>query len=89
VISYACDYCHGGPNLQATMNNIPDLRMANAATHAALDKIVIGGAYEIKGMPRFPDMPPEDLERIRAYILDRAWAAYDAQQAATAAPGKP
>ena len=89
VISYACDYCHGGPNLQATMNNIPDLRMANAATHAALDKIVIGGAYEIKGMPRFPDMPPEDLERIRAYILDRAWAAYDAQQAAKAAPGKP
>jgi quinohemoprotein ethanol dehydrogenase len=87
VSHHACDFCHGH-SFAATTNVIPDLRKANAATHDALRQIVIGGAYKTKGMPQFEDITPADLELIRAYILDRAWAAYDAQQAANAASEK-
>jgi hypothetical protein len=31
-------------------------------------------------MPQFPQMTVDDAEAIRAFILDRAWAAYEAQQ---------
>lgn len=37
----------------------------------ALEKIVTGGAYSIRGMRQFPDMPVDDLHLIQAYILDR------------------
>jgi quinohemoprotein ethanol dehydrogenase len=84
LLGYGCDFCHGGQDLQAPNGSAPDLRKANAATHAALDKIVVGGAYTIRGMPRFADMPEQDLRLIQAYMLDRAWAAYDAQQEARA-----
>ncbi len=38
----------------------------------ALAKIATDGAYSIRGMPQFPDMPVDDLHLIQAYILDRA-----------------
>jgi len=83
MLGYGCDYCHGGEDLKAPMGSVPDLRKSNAATHAALDKIVIGGAFKLRGMPNFTDMPEADLRMIQAYMLDRAWAAYDAQEGAS------
>ena len=61
------------------------MKSAEAGYYTALEKIVIGGAYSIRGMPQFSDMPVDDLRLIQAYILDRARAAYDAQQSANAA----
>jgi quinohemoprotein ethanol dehydrogenase len=79
----ACDYCHGPGGERWTMS-IPDLRKANAATHAEFLGIVIGGARAEKGMPQFPDMSAAQGEAIRAFLINQAWAAYDAQQAAGA-----
>ena len=56
------------------------MKSAEAGYYTALEKIVIGGTYSIRGMPQFSDMPVDDLRLIPAYILDRARAAYDAQQ---------
>jgi PQQ-dependent dehydrogenase (methanol/ethanol family) len=75
----ACDYCHG-PGAERWTMSVPDLRRASESTHAEFLGIVIGGARESKGMPRFRDMSVEDGEAIRAFILERAWAAYDLQQ---------
>ena len=80
MLQYACDFCHGGEYLQANLGTVPDLRKANAATHSVLDKIVIGGAYKLRGMPHFSDMPLSDLKLIQGFIIDRAWAAYDEQE---------
>jgi hypothetical protein len=63
--------------------SIPDLRQANAATHAEFLGIVIGGSRSNKGMPRFETMTPEQGEAIRAFLINQAWAAYNAQQAVT------
>ena len=60
--------------------SVPDLRRASESTHAEFLGIVIGGARESKGMPRYGDMSVDDGEAIRAFIHDRAWAAYDAQE---------
>lgn len=77
----ACDYCHG-PGAERWTMSVPDLRRASSATHAEFLGVVIGGSRSPKGMPRFDTMSVEDGEAIRAFILDRAWAAYDAQNAA-------
>jgi quinohemoprotein ethanol dehydrogenase len=78
----ACDYCHG-PGAERWTMSVPDLRRATASTHAAFLGIVIGGARASAGMPQFPQLSVDDAEAIRAFILDRAWAAYQAQQNAT------
>ena len=77
----ACDECHGYDVERWTMS-IPDLRKADATTHAQFLAIVMGGARASKGMPAFPDMTPDQAEALRAYILSRAWEAYTAQQKA-------
>ncbi len=65
---------------------MPDLRKSSAAVHSVIDKIVIGGALTTRGMPRFESMPASDLRLIQAYILDRAWAAYDQFTSGAASP---
>lgn len=75
----ACDYCHG-PGAERWTMSIPDLRRASASTHAEFLGIVIGGARAEKGMPAFKDMSVADGEAIRAFVLNQAWAAYNAQQ---------
>jgi quinohemoprotein ethanol dehydrogenase len=75
----ACDYCHG-PGAERWTMSVPDLRRSGAGTHAEFLGIVIGGARASAGMPQFPQMSVDDAEAIRAFILDRAWAAYETQQ---------
>jgi quinohemoprotein ethanol dehydrogenase len=77
--AYACDYCHG-PKAERLGMSVPDLRRASRATYEGMAGIVIGGALSAGGMPAYRDMPAEDLEAIRAFILSAATSAYQAQQ---------
>jgi quinohemoprotein ethanol dehydrogenase len=65
---------------------IPDLRRTTAATHAAFKDIVLKGALQPNGMPRFDDVLGEhEVEQLQSYILSLAHAAYDTQQKRAAA----
>jgi len=79
-----CDICHG-KNVEAQQHGyVPDLRRLPESIHAILPQIVLGGQLSAAGMPSFKGQLNEsDLKAIQAYILDRAWAAYDEQNAST------
>lgn len=67
----SCAVCHGAGALSA--GSIPDLRYASAATHAAWDAIVRGGAFQSKGMPKFDHLLQEaDAKAIQAYVITAA-----------------
>ena len=66
-----CAVCHGLKGVAGGV--VPDLRRANAATHASFASIVIGGQRQDKGMPSFADvLSSEDVRLIQAYVLQRA-----------------
>lgn len=67
-----CDRCHS-PDLNLVKSGaVPDLRRATAATHAAFDSIVRGGARRALGMPSFAaDLDEKQVKWIQAYVLDR------------------
>jgi PQQ-dependent dehydrogenase (methanol/ethanol family) len=79
--AYACDYCHG-PGAERWTMSVPDLRRASADTHSEFLGIVIGGGRSSRGMPQFRDMSVQEGEAIQAFVIDRAWAAYNEQQTA-------
>ena len=68
-----CSRCHN-PTLNLVKSGaIPDLRRANAATHATFEMIVRGGARRAFGMPSFAnDISPDQARLIQAYVLDQA-----------------
>jgi quinohemoprotein ethanol dehydrogenase len=68
-----CDRCHS-PDLNSVKSGaIPDLRRATAATHAAFESIVRGGARRALGMPSFAgDLTADQVRLIQAYVLDEA-----------------
>lgn len=67
-----CDRCHS-PDLNLVKSGaVPDLRRATAATHAAFEAIVRGGARRALGMPTFvEDLTAEQTRWIQAYVLDQ------------------
>jgi mono/diheme cytochrome c family protein len=73
-----CAVCHG---LDAASGGVlPDLRRAGPETHAAWDAIVRGGLYRERGMPAFaPIFSAADSEAVRAFVLERAWQAYNSE----------
>ncbi len=71
IYSYACGYCHGKNAVARAGGSVPDLRYANSETHATWAGIVVGGAKQPNGMPRF-DLSTEEAEAIRAYVLSEA-----------------
>jgi quinohemoprotein ethanol dehydrogenase len=77
--AYACDYCHG-PGAERWTMSIPDLRRASADTHSTFLSIVIGGGRSSRGMPQFSGMSAADAAAVQAFVIDRAWAAYEEQQ---------
>jgi quinohemoprotein ethanol dehydrogenase len=78
----ACDYCHG-PGAERWTMSVPDLRRSSAEIiRDQFPSIVIGGARSGKGMPQFAGMTVEQAQAIRAFIINHAWAAYNAQQRA-------
>jgi quinohemoprotein ethanol dehydrogenase len=66
-----CSRCHAfGRAL------LPDLRRLSPETHRIFYDIVLGGAYQAKGMARWDDvLSRADAEAIHAYLVDQAWAA--------------
>ena len=75
--AYGCQTCHGleGEALQGTA---PDLRMRLSPSQEYLEN-VLGGALAATGMPPFA-MPKDDQKALYAYLVNRAWDAYEAQE---------
>jgi quinohemoprotein ethanol dehydrogenase len=72
-----CASCHGN----AEHAPLPDLRRSSAATHAAFQQIVRGGALQPRGMPRWDDLLTEaEVDKIHAFIISVARDAYAQQQ---------
>jgi len=70
-----CSRCH----LMAR-GNFPDLRYMSAATHALFGDIVLGGAYQGKGMGRFDDvLSAADAQALHSFVIDQAWRLKEAQ----------
>jgi quinohemoprotein ethanol dehydrogenase len=68
-----CGRCHGTSQNTIKSGAIPDLRRSTAATHAAFEAIVRGGARRALGMPSFAqDITADQARFIQAYILEQA-----------------
>ena len=65
-----CLVCHGPGAVGGGV--LPDLRMAKPAIYETLDAIVLGGAFQANGMPRFDQwIGSEEVDAIRTYLLAR------------------
>ena len=74
-----CVWCHG-VDVEGGSGSVPNLRYLTKEKHAAWDAIVLGGAYQHKGMLSYKDaLSAEDSAAIHAYVIDRAWKAYNEQ----------
>ena len=71
LFNYNCAGCHGGNATSAGM--IPDLRYSINRIAPAWDKIVIDGALESNGMPRWSDyLTNEEAGQIMDYVVHEA-----------------
>jgi len=74
-----CRACHANAGRGA----IPDLRYLGEGKHLLFDQIVREGLFTPMGMPRFDDLlSKEDTDAIQAYLIDKSWQAYEAQNGA-------
>jgi quinohemoprotein ethanol dehydrogenase len=64
----ACKFCHGSNAVARFGGSVPDLRYADAATHAQWDAIVIGGSRRASGMPGM-ELTAYQSAAIRNYVL--------------------
>lgn len=64
----ACKFCHGSNAVARFGGSVPDLRYADAATHAQWDAIVIGGSRRASGMPGM-ELTTDQSAAIRSYVL--------------------
>ena len=71
IYSWECKGCHGKNAVARFGGSVPDLRYANTETHAAWHGVVVGGALQINGMPRF-ELSMEESESVQKYVLSRA-----------------
>ena len=81
----SCETCHGMELVNA--GSIPaDLRRsAIPPSLETFDKVVRGGAYRALGMPQFDYLTDQQLQNIRAYIINGSWQVYEDQINKTAA----
>ncbi len=81
-----CASCHSN----AWPAPIPDLRRSTAAVHAAFHEIVLRGALQPRGMPRWDDLlTPQQVDQMQAYVINTAREAYDAERKAAAPASRP
>jgi PQQ-dependent dehydrogenase (methanol/ethanol family) len=72
----SCSACHGrfavgsGPG-------IPDLGKLSEAKYNILKQIVVDGIFRPAGMPSYPTLTDPELEAIRAFLINQAWARYE------------
>jgi quinohemoprotein ethanol dehydrogenase len=76
-----CSLCHGHGLHIAGQGRIPDLRTITEDKLDAMPAILQQGAFVPLGMPKYPDLTGSDIAALQAYIENRAWEDYDAQQA--------
>ena len=78
-VAYGCDGCHGhgGVAVWETL----DLRVRPPANLQYL-QTVLGGALAARGMPVF-EMADDTAEALRAYLVNLAWDAHEAQDGAS------
>lgn len=73
--AWNCSVCHVNSGVGA----IPNLKNMQEFTHDLFSEIVLEGLLVGNGMPDFSDVLTEaDVEAIHAYLIDAAWASYDA-----------
>ena len=66
-----CMVCHGDSVQSGGI--VTDLRWSQyPATQASFEEVVLGGKFASGGMAPFPEMSKDDVESIRAYIINRA-----------------
>lgn len=81
----ACVACHG-MDAVAAAGSVPDLRRMSESTYANLHDIVIGGAYQARGMPAHSHINEDELAAIASYLTNKTWDAYNEQERAKAKP---
>jgi len=92
---FGCTSCHSprldGSGRWVVDGGVPDLRYMPAEVHRDWYAIVLGGSHSKQGMlsfasaraiPPTPAMTEAQADDIHAYVIDRAWAAYNTQRAA-------
>ncbi|MCP5089786.1 MAG: cytochrome c [Gammaproteobacteria bacterium] len=72
VFSWECKGCHGKNAVARFGGSVPDLRYATTKTHEEWHGIVVGGARQMNGMPRF-ELSIDDSEALRQYVLSRSY----------------
>lgn len=90
--SHNCTDCHSpgfdGAGRWAVDGGVPDLRYMPPEAHREWNAIVLGGSHRQQGMmpfgvaskvPAMPALTASEAEDIHAYVIDRAWAAYQRQ----------
>ena len=91
---FGCTGCHSprldGSGRWVVDGGVPDLRYMPAEVHRDWYAIVLGGSHSKQGMLSFASaraIPPmlamtqAQADEIHAYVIDRAWAAYNLQRA--------
>jgi len=69
-----CAFCHGVPGVN-NGGNVPNLAWTPRETMAALPQLVLEGAWQVHGMPRFAGRLSEaEVLQIRAFVLGTAEA---------------
>ena len=94
---FGCTGCHSprldGSGRWVVDGGVPDLRYMPAEVHGDWYAIVLGGSHSKQGMlsfasaraiPPTPAMTQAQADDIHAYVIDRAWAAYNTQRGAAA-----
>jgi len=90
---HGCTGCHS-PRLDGSgrwilKGGVPDLRYMPRDVHADWYAIVLGGSHRNQGMlafgvplqvPAIPALTAAEADDLHAYVIDRAWDAFNAQQ---------
>jgi len=96
VNTFGCRECHAvnleGSSRWVEDGGIPDLRYMPPDVHRDWYAILLGGSHRAQGMMPFngsvvlgtrsTTLTVPQADDIHAYVIDRAWAAYDAQEKA-------
>jgi len=91
--SHNCTGCHSprldGSGRWVVNGGVPDLRYLPPEAHRDWHAIVLEGSHRAEGMmpfgvpsavPAMPALSASEADDIHAYVIDRAWAAFEEQQ---------
>ena len=74
-----CSWCHGLDTISSGV--LADLRYLTKEKHAIFQNIVLEGAFQSIGMPRFDDeLNEQDVQDIQAYIINQSHELKDIQE---------